>query len=268
MNTHPLISLVFVNYQSVGYLKEALESLFCFEKERSLFEVIVVNNDRSETAMIGELSRQYPFRIIESGKNDGFGSGCNRGVKLAQGSIFGFINPDIVWREPIVLAVARIFQQRPLVGVFGARLIGDDGGPESWSAGRAPSLCELMRNNFPAWLSKDHSSEIPGKLSFPDWVSGGALFVRAKLFEDIGGFDERFFLYFEDVDLCVAARIRGFSVAHDGGLSLTHRGGRSISSKRSQKRQFFSSQKKYFNKRRPRWETAILYLLHFFRFGK
>lgn len=264
MSANPHISLIFVNYRSARYLAGALESLFSFERETDLFEVIVVNNDVSEGERLQELKQSLPFLLIESGENSGFGSGNNRGVSLARGKILAFINPDVLWTGAHLHKIARFFDEEEKIGVLGMALLGEDKRPEAWSAGREPSLATLFRNNISP--ARQALREKEG-LSFPDWVSGGGLFVRAGLFSAIGGFDERFFLYFEDVDLCTEVRQRGFLVAHHSSFPLIHLGGRSQHSERLQKKRFYASQRKYFGKRRPGWEGKALACLHtlFFR---
>ncbi|PIX90371.1 MAG: glycosyltransferase family 2 protein, partial [Candidatus Moranbacteria bacterium CG_4_10_14_3_um_filter_45_9] len=79
MNTDPRISLIFVNYQSVRYLREALESLFSFETEKDFFEVIIVNNDSTERFALEGLKQAFPLLLIENSKNVGFGCGNNIG---------------------------------------------------------------------------------------------------------------------------------------------------------------------------------------------
>jgi GT2 family glycosyltransferase len=261
MNVKPQISLIFVNYRSAEYFAGVLKSLFACEKKTGFFEVIVANNDVSENEVLVNLQKTFPFQLVESGGNIGFGRGNNLGVKLAQGKILGFVNPDIIWTDECLGKVASAFDLDQKLGVLGMALLDKNKKPEIWSFDKEPSLASLFYNNlFP-------SRQVLGekeKISSQDWVSGGALFIRADLFSAIGGFDEQFFLYFEDVDLCREARKRGFSVKRDASLSLVHLGGSSHLSTRDQKKYFLESQKKYFAKHRPRWESLALNYLQIF----
>ena len=258
MNTNPRVSLIFVNYRSARYLFNALESLFSFEQERNFFEVIIVNNDVSERSALEALERSFPIRLIENGRNSGFGEGSNIGAKQARGEFLGFINPDILWTGICLSDLIGAFDEK--IGVLGMQILSENKEEEAWSAGKEPSLAGLFCNNvFPCRRAYWRNSD----LSFPDWVSGGALFIRKDLFFSVGGFDKRFFLYFEDVDLCKKVRNYGHLVARYAKCSLIHLGGKSISSKRFQKKCFYDSQKKYFEKYRPVWENKLLGLLHF-----
>ncbi len=96
-----------------------------------------------------------------------------------------------------------------------------------------------------------------------DWVSGCALFIRQDLFSRLGGFDEDFFLYFEDVDLCHRAKNLGYEIIVTEKMRLTHLGGRSLKQSAARKRHYYRSQDIYFKKCRPKLEGFFLKLLRF-----
>ncbi len=258
MRASPHVSLIFVNYRSADYLANALKSLLACEPETDFWEVIVVNNDVSENQTLLKLQQTFPFLLVESGANAGFARGNNLGAKRARGEILGFINPDVIWTNARLNEIAYAFDTDRTLGVLGMTLLDEDKKLEAWSAGQEPSLINLFYNNlFPSRRILKKAE----KVSSPDWVSGGALFVRAEIFSASGGFDERFFLYFEDVDLCASVRRLGFSVKRYAALSLIHLSGKSQNSTHDQKKHFFESQRKYFNKHRPKWERwALNYL--------
>ena len=260
MDNNPRVSLIFVNYHSAQYLERALESLFLYEHEREFFEVIVVNNDVAESQAIQVMQQKFNFLFIDNKTNQGFGYGCNCGFASARGDIIGFINPDVLWMGVYMRAILDFFNTQPKVGIVGMMLLDEKKQIEKWSAGYEPSIANLLCNNF--FLNRSLFVQ-KQPLSFPDWVSGGALFIRATLFSDIGGFDDRFFLYFEDVDLCREVRKRGFAVVRHAYFPITHLRGKS-SQTSTQKKQFYRSQRQYFQKHRPRWEQNVLLLLHVF----
>lgn len=255
----PHISLVFVNYGSVEYLANALKSLFACEKNTDFFEVIVVNNDASERQALVNLQKTFLFQLVESGENIGFGRGNNLGAKMARGKILGFINPDVIWVKECSTEIERAFSSDTKLGILGMALLDEKKKPEAWSFGKEPSIANLFYNNFSP-LQTFGKEE---KISSQNWVSGGAMFIPAKLFSAIGGFDERFFLYFEDVDLCASARKRGFPVKRYADLPLVHLGSKSQISATAQKKHFLESQRKYFEKWRPKWESSVLNCLQF-----
>lgn len=260
MNANPSISLIFVNYRSARYLAAALESLFLFEKEPDFFEIIVVNNDPSESETLQVLKQKYPFLLIESSENRGFGVANNLGARQVRGKILGFINPDVLWISASLRKATSYFDEDKHIGILGMTLLDENKKPEAWSTGKEPSLAALFLNNI---FSSQRASRSNRQLFYSDWVSGGALFIRTELFAKVGGFDERFFLYFEDVDLCKAVRQCGFSVVSAPELSLVHLGGKSRESESLQKKYYYVSQRKYFEKHRPVWENTVLQYLQF-----
>lgn len=262
-------SLIVVNYRSGRYLAGALESLWRVEDAHQL-EVIVVNNDPDESKLLVYLNRTFPFCLLESGSNLGFGGGSNLGARAARGRIIGFINPDTLWGEAKLDGVLRMFEADHSLGALGLLLTGSDGQSERWSYGSEPTLARLLRNNlvpFPDYWSESRGGGLQETLRNVDWVSGGALFVRRDVFVSIGGYDEGFFLYFEDVDLCRRIRQRGYAVKLAPSLSVFHFGGKSHPSSEVQKRHFFVSQDRYFAKHRPAVEGSIVRCFRWLRYG-
>ncbi len=260
MNT-PLFSIVIVNYKSAARLARLLASLPARNGE---YSVIVANNDPSESRVLGQLSSAFPFTLIETGANRGFAAGANVGALAATGDIIGFINPDMLWDGVSFEAIRSAFESDGETGIIGLGLTDPNGRPEDWSFGHDPSLTELIKNNI---LRNRQTNQPEKKSLLTDWVSGGALFIRKDLFQKLGGFDEDFFLYFEDADLCRRARLLGTKVRIAPHLPIIHLGGQSQESQALQKRYFYTSQSAYFRKHRPRAEYYMLRFLRFLRYG-
>ncbi len=263
MAANPRISIIFVNYQSVWPLSLALRSLFLVEQELDLFEVIVVNNDNREQRALEQLAHYLPFRLVSSGTNIGFGQGANIGASLARGKIIGFLNPDTEWLEKRLKEVEGFMEKQPVPSILGFRLVDREGKQEPWSSGKTPNFAQLFFNNLPLLGFLRNFSENETL----DWVSGGGLFIFREDFLGLGGFDKDFFLYFEDVDLCLRAKQRGMAVKCHHRFSLLHSGGKSFSSQSRQKRDFYASQSLYFHKHRPAFESVLVRLLHSFFHG-
>lgn len=257
MTPSPYFSIIIVNFRSFEVLTSSLRALFSLEGEEGLFEVIVVNNDESEQRAVEQLAGVYPLRILESGSNVGFGQGANSAVSLARGQVLGFLNPDTEWQETCLVRLREFYQKQSKPVIVGIPLTNEVGVPESWSKGFAPSLWRLMYNNMP-W--KWHQE---GRLIL-DWVSGGSLFLPKELFLRLGGFSQDFFLYFEDVDLCVRAKQLGASVMTAPFGRIWHSGGKSFSSHSQKKRSYYTSQITYFRKHRPVGEYLFVRFFHRF----
>ena len=260
METSPRISIVIVNYRSAARIGRLLRSL----PRAADISIIVANNDLSERRVLEELSRTAGFILIETGANRGFAAGANTGALAAEGDIIGFLNPDMLWSDTDIRSVRALFEENPKTGIIGLRLTSPSGETEAWSSGNDPSLAGLILANL---YRTDRHAATKEAFQSIDWVSGGALFIRTELFRKLGGFDERFFLYFEDADLCRRARQSGSDVLLAGHLPIIHFGGLSQESRPLQKRHFYASQGAYYRKHRGAIEYRLLRFFRFLRYG-
>lgn len=237
MGEKPQISFIVINHNSRDYISACLDSIEnnC---QNINFEIIIVNNDNS----FFEYSKA---RIINSRINKGFGSACNLGAKSASGKILCFLNPDTEIADGIE-KVADYFDKHRETGIIGPKLETEENKIEPWCAGYEIGFWNLIRNNLGIPKSKkiwDSKSNIEC-----DRVSGTCLFIRKELFDILKGFDEKFFMYFEDDDLCKRTRKKGYKVTYFPDFSVRHFGGKSFSSKFKQKKLFYKSMFYYFKK--------------------
>lgn len=253
--TDPTFSLIFVNYQSAKHLTRALCS---WQRVFSEAEFVVVNNDKNEQAVLDRLAKEHPFRLINL-PNVGFGTACNEGSRVARGDYLFFLNPDTEYLSGSIKGLELILKSRPQ-SIGGVGLVGANLYEEAWSSGKFPNIWRIADKLFfgspkkPYWCRKT--------FDFPQWVSGAALVVKRDFFSMLGGFDENFFLYFEDVDLCHRAKLCGGEVWRTPFFQVKHLGGSSHTEKKEQKRAYYRSQEHYFSKYRPAWEFWLLKLAH------
>lgn len=235
----PVFSLITVNFQSASAVSRMIRSLapgFLAEAE-----ILVVNNDPNERALLDRLFKGHQrIRVIDSGSNVGFGAACNRGAREARTEILLFLNPDTRFVAGSLSGWAAEFAsgQRSI----SAPVVMHDQQKEAWSSGRTISpMSILLQNIFPVARFWSWYAGL-----FPtDWVSGAAFMMHRSDFVAIGGFDERFFLYYEDVDLCRRAEQAGIAVSMSSRAVFDHRGGLSRVSRSSQKQAYFRSQDLY-----------------------
>lgn len=237
------LSFIIVNYQSEKYLAKCISSI----KEKFLgveYEIIVVNNDNLDIQCLSEI------KIINSGKNIGFGAACNLGAKTAQGEILCFLNPDTEIVSENIQDLLGEFEKDNKLAIIGPRLIVESPrrgvSTQEWIAGKEVTILNTLLNNFGYKRDKKiWASESPIECA---WVSGAAMFVREDLFQKLGGFDEKFFMYFEDIDLCRRARKLGYKILYFPNFQIKHFGGKSFLDKKTQKRYYYLSQLTYFRK--------------------
>jgi GT2 family glycosyltransferase len=256
----PIFTFIIVNYRSASLLPAWFESLIHTHLGPDAYEVIVANNDPDESAQLLALQQDYTFQLFEQGSNRGFGAAVNNVAPQAQGSLLCLSNPDTRFVSSDWRTLSQYWSEGTHLGILGPQLIDRYGQPERWSRGTTPTLWHILRNNL--GFSADARLNRLTTLHQVDWVSGATLIIPTALFQKIHGFDEDFFLYFEDVDLCQRVRNQGFTVKTLPELRIRHLGGRSMGSLCEQKRHFFHSQKKYFHKHRSRLECFLLDVFH------
>jgi GT2 family glycosyltransferase len=220
----PAVDVVVVAYRSRRHLAACLEPLV----GRPELNLVVVDNDCPERS--GEIAAALGATVLRNERNVGFGAACNRGAAAGGAPAILLLNPDAVIQADGVAALAARLDADPGLGAVGPRLDREDGSTER-SIGRAPravaTLAEALYVHRIApsaeWASEfaadgyDREQEV-------EWLVGACLCVRRADYEAIGGFDERFFLYGEDVDLCLRLRERGKRVLYDPAVVAIHHG--------------------------------------------
>jgi GT2 family glycosyltransferase len=214
----PSLSVVVVNFHSWDDTAALADQLL--GPTPGAAEVVVVDNGSPRHPLAAALRRRPEVSLRRWGRNRGFGRAANEGCRLSRGHWFLLLNPDVSVPPGFADAVLARAERLPAdVGIVGFRLRHSDGSVQH-SAGPYPTLLgTLARLLLPRARRKYHAAAGPGPV---DWVTGCCLLVRRECFEQLGGFDPAFFLYYEDVDLCRRARERGWGVWFDPALEVTH----------------------------------------------
>jgi N-acetylglucosaminyl-diphospho-decaprenol L-rhamnosyltransferase len=222
----PRLSVVVVNYLQWQDTAELVRQLRTTPALRhGAAEVVVVDNDSPWHALISRLRRLPGVALRRWRGNRGFARAVNEGVRLSRGDWILLLNPDMTLESGFLdkaLARAEELARTDVhAGIIGFGLRNADGGRQC-SAGPFPTLAStLVRLLLPRPWRKYYLR--PAALEGPvDWVTGCCLLVRRRCWENLGGFDGDFFLYYEDVDLCRRARAFGWTVWHEPGLCATH----------------------------------------------
>ncbi len=220
-------------------MKKCLASLFRKLKNIN-FEIIIVNNDTSDLKAIKRA------KIINLKKNIGFGGANNIGAKKATGDFLCFLNPDTVILSENMNKIIEEFKKDPKIGVIGPRLISEYGETQRWCAGVTTTPWDLIKNNMGIKKSRNiWESKIKKEAG---WISGAALFIPRELFLKLKGFDENFFMYFEDMDLCQRAKKIRKKIIYFPKVKIKHWCGKSSADTKTQKREYYQSQDYYFKK--------------------
>ncbi|HHX58505.1 MAG TPA: glycosyltransferase family 2 protein [Candidatus Moranbacteria bacterium] len=251
-----MLSIIIVNYQSQNELNNCLESLEKFLlPSKNNFEVIIVNNDKADIQLSPKLS--FVVTMIDNKRNEGFGAACNLGARKAKGNFLFFLNPDTELTDNSLWKMLKESSVMPYLGIVGPKIIeAKRNRPQPWTSGKKTSLLNILfRNTFNKSWNKKEPIEV-------DWVAGTALLIRKGLFEKLGGFDEKFWMYFEDQDLCLRTRNSNLKVLFYPHCTILHHNGKSWSNTRNQKTAYYQSQKYFFQKHHGKISQYLLELAH------
>lgn len=225
----PLISIIIVNYNGLEYTRNAVRSILRYSPQS---EIIVIDNGSTDGSP-ESLAREFPeIKLKVMTENRGFGYGNNRGVEQASGKFLFFLNNDTYLVEDTPSRLASVLQEDATVGICGPKLLNRDG-TFQLSFGLDPSIVNewIVRRMHRRIKKRDaaYASELEMRYEnkHVDWLTGASLMVRREAFEAVGGFDEAFFMYFEDADLCRRIRERGFAIRYLPSTSLIHLVGQS-----------------------------------------
>jgi GT2 family glycosyltransferase len=226
-------SVVTVNYGSWPYTLECIDSLYRTRYED--FEVVIVDNGWEKPPEI-----QRSVRLIRNPENVGFAKACNQGILASGGEYVVLVNPDTIVEENFFESLEEYFDENPKVGVAGPKVVDGEGRLQlsarkelsfvSGLMGRTSLLTRLFPKNplvrrlFPATEKLSGPREV-------DWISGACMLLRRQTLEEIGLMDERFFMYFEDADLCRRAREAGWLVYYLPQVEVLHHTGASTRAK-------------------------------------
>lgn len=238
------LSVIIVNYRSESYLERCIASIYN-QLGQAEVEIIIVNNDDKEE--LRDVAGKFPeVNIVNLRNNPGFGAANNIGVKKAQGKHILFLNPDTEIIEADIAEILSKMNSDSSIGIVGAKIVDAQNNLQAWAIGFSEvNLLDLVKNNLR--LAKKRLADEDGQNKI-FWVSGAAFLIAKELFWEVGGFDEGYFLYFEDVDLCKAIRKSGKKIKYMSDIVVRHTGGGSHSDKIKQKVDFYRSQDYYFRK--------------------
>jgi hypothetical protein len=223
------LSIIIVNYRGWTHLRNCLDSLKNFKGTVNKFEFIIVDNN-SDDGLLANFKSGYPgFVFIESKVNGGFAHGCNLGAKNANGEFFLFLNPDTVAFEPEVEKLLKRTKENPGYFITSCSQV-NESGKESKSFGLFPGFGTLTGTGRALYkLYNKHSvterTTAKNNVIKPDWVSGSVIMMNRKIFELVNGFDEDFWMYFEDTDLCKRVRNAGGEITYFTDIKIQHNHG-------------------------------------------
>jgi GT2 family glycosyltransferase len=234
--------------------------------ERLGVEVIVVDSG-SEDGTAAMLSEEYPWvQVIETGENVGFTKGNNIGTAAAQGRCILLLNPDTEVVGDALPRMVAYLDQHPRVGVVGPQLLESDRMTVQSSRRRFPTLVTAIFESTwlqpiapHAVLERYYVLDKPDNETLEvDWVTGAALMTRRVVLKQVGGLDENFFMYSEELDWCRRAKEQSWKVVYLPAAQVVHHGGKSSEQVITQRHiHFQASRIRYFRKHHG-WLSAFV----------
>ena len=224
------LSCIIVNYKNSEPLKECLTSLYQTVQGID-FETIIVDNSENDLG-IQPLKELYPkAQFVSNFSNVGFAKANNQAAKIAQGKVLIFLNPDTILSEQAIYSMYKYYCSHKETGVLGPKVVNPEGSLQ-YSCRRYPTLWTGLFNRysilsrlFPEnrftsqYLMRDFDHN---EIRQVDWLSGCCLMVSKNTFENSHGFDENYFLFNEDVDLCRTIKQAGKEVIYFPEATIIH----------------------------------------------
>ena len=226
------VGAVVVDYNAGDVLARCVASL----QRSGVTDIVVVDNGSTDgsTALVRTLG--VPCRLIRASRNGGYGAGANLGARSSQRELLFICNPDLVTEPDAIERLAEALDAHLDAAVAGPMLLETDG--SVYPSGRTfPDLGEALGHGFVGLFWRDNPwtrryrlvGDEQHRARNADWVSGASFLVRRDAFEAVGGFDEAYFMYVEDVDLCWRLHRAGWAVLYEPSSRVVHEQGRSPS---------------------------------------
>lgn len=225
-----MVDVVVVSYNSRARLRACVGPLL----ELQDVNVIVVDNASPDGSL--EVVQHLELTAIQLSENGGFAHGVNAGWRAGSAPYVLLLNPDARIDGESLDALVRAIEEVPGRGAVAPRIVDDDGALD-WSQRRYPRLRStyaralFLHRLFPRadWTDElIRDEEAYTRRGSPDWVSGACVLLRREALEQVGGLDEGFFMYAEDIDLCKRLRAAGYELLYEPAAVVEHEGGASV----------------------------------------
>lgn len=228
------LSIVILCWNDLAVIADCLQSIYATTRS-TRFEVIVSDNGSTDGS-IDFIRKTYPqVRVIENGRNLRFAKANNVGIRVARGEYVLILNPDTVIHDGALDKIATFADKHPEAGAFGCRVLNSDGSYQVSARPFASLRSEWIVALYLRWLGhlgrwgeSDAYQGWTGESERQvDWITGCFMLVRGKVLNQVGGFDEQFFYYYEDMDLCRRIWVAGYPILFTPAASITHLKGQS-----------------------------------------
>lgn len=260
------LSIIVVSFNTKVLLSSCINSIFEYTKNVK-FEIIVVDNNSNDGS--AEIAKKLGAIVIKNKENLGFAAANNQGLKASKGEYVLFLNSDTELHDNVLDEMVPWMDSNPKVGISTCSLLFKDGNLQG-TGGYFPTLPRvfmwmLFLDDIP-WFDKIINSYHPHKDYFKnfhkqDWVTGAFLLTRRKIMNKVVGWDESYFMYVEEVDLCFRIKKLGYDVCYLPKWTIIHYGGASSKTSEFSLISEYKGVKKFYVKYYANWQSPILRLI-------
>ncbi|MEP7136089.1 MAG: glycosyltransferase [Chloroflexota bacterium] len=212
------ITLSVVSHGNAEPIRHLLASLQKHEQDTKLFQLILTDNLKNDLPDF-DPAPWASLHILRNDQQIGFAQNHNNAFKLANGTYFAILNPDLIFEqslfEPLITSL-----HKHQADVIAPKIV-DENGIAQDSFRASPSPFEIIRRRLPGYKFKPFQPDHEG-LIHPDWMAGMFWLMTSDVYRKLGGMDERYRLYFEDVDFCTRARLQGLKILGDTNVQVWH----------------------------------------------
>jgi len=268
------LSIIIVSFNTKMLLVSCVNSIQKYTRNIN-YEIIVVDNDSKDDS--AKSAKKLGTIVLENSENTGFGRANNQGAKIAKGKFVLFLNSDTEIHDNALGEITKWMESHSRVGVVTSGLKNKDGSIQA-TGGYFPTLPRVFSwmtiqdipfvDNVVKPFHPFHSKSLFSKGSSfyedkkeLDWVTGAFLLTRREILEKVGGWDEKFFMYVEEVDLCFRIKSMGYQVWYLPQWKITHLGGASSKTSEFSLISEYEGIKKFYKKHYPKWQYLVLRIL-------
>lgn len=260
----PDLTILIVNWNTAALLRDCLLSITSCPPPT---EIVLVDN-ASTDGSAEMVTREFPqVRLIHNSVNLGFARANNQGLRASQERYVLFLNSDTCVPQFALARLVGFMEEHLDAGACSPRLARRDGSPQPFAFGDDPTPGYLLARGLARiFLHRALHNWETCVLQSVAWVSGASLLVRRAALDQVGGFDEKFFMYFEDNDLCLRLRRAGWTVYYNPQVSITHLGGASLTQNQERFKYYDASLRYFYAKHySPLARLTLEIMLPFYR---
>ena len=260
------VSIIIVSWNVRKLLEHCLTSIFTYTKNTD-FEVIVVDNN-SHDDTVAMVKKRFPqVKLIANDYNAGFAKANNQGLKLATGEFVYFLNPDTEFIEDSITKLLEVFDRHPDAVAATGMLVYSDKSRQPNVKGNPGLIDQLLigikmhhfvkTSSLRRYLAKDFRYEHEQSV---EQIMGASIFIQKEVLDQLRGWDERYWLWWEDIDLCKRIQLTGKKIIYTPETRVIHHEGKSFAQKRSLEKQkrFMKGMRTYFRLHKPFWQYLLI----------